>query len=51
MDILTLNALGITVMAIFGLWVFYRAAQITKLAKKRRRMKRAAKNTTNHKNN
>ena len=34
MDILTLNAVGITVMAVFGLWVFYRAGQITK--KKRR---------------
>lgn len=34
MDILTLNAVGITVMAVFGLWAFYRAAQITK---KRRR--------------
>ncbi len=30
MDILTLNAVGITVMAVFGLWVFYRAGQITK---------------------
>ena len=30
MDILTMNAVGITVMAIFGLWAFYRAAQITK---------------------
>ena len=30
MDILTLNALGITVMAVLGLWVFYRAAQATK---------------------
>jgi len=30
MDILTLNAVGITVMAVFGLWAFYRAAQITK---------------------
>ena len=30
MDIVTQNAVGITVMAIFGLWAFYRAAQITK---------------------
>ena len=34
MDTLTLNAVGITVMAIFGLWAFYRAAKITN---KRRR--------------
>ena len=34
MDVLTLNAVGITVMAIFGLWVFYRAAQITKKKRK-----------------
>ena len=34
MDTLTLNAVGITVMVIFGLWAFYRAAKITK---KRRR--------------
>ena len=34
MDVQTLNAVGITVMAVFGLWAFYRAAQITK---KRRR--------------
>ena len=30
MDTLTMNAVGITVMAIFGLWAFYRSAQITK---------------------
>ena len=34
MDVLTLNAVGITVMAVFGLWVFYRAAQITKKKRK-----------------
>ena len=34
MDILTLNAVGITVMAMFGLWAFYRAAQITKKKRK-----------------
>ena len=34
MDILTLNAVGITVMAIFGLWAFYRAAKITKKKRK-----------------
>jgi len=46
MDILTLNALGITVMAIFGLWVFYRAAQITK----KRRQDEERKNN-DHKDN
>lgn len=30
MDTLTMNAVGIAVMAIFGLWAFYRAGQITK---------------------
>ncbi len=34
MDILTLNAVGITVMAIFGLWAFYRAEQTTKKKRK-----------------
>lgn len=34
MDVLTLNAVGITVMAVFGLWAFYRAAQITKKKRK-----------------
>ncbi|MGV6996222.1 hypothetical protein ACUZ9P_10040 [Desulfovibrio sp. QI0430] len=34
MDILTLNAVGITVMAIFGLWAFYRAAQTIKKKRK-----------------
>ena len=34
MDVLTLNAVGITVMAMFGLWAFYRAAQITKKKRK-----------------
>ena len=34
MDILTLNAVGITVMAMFGLWAFYRAAQTTKKKRK-----------------
>lgn len=33
MNIMTLNALGITIMAAFGLWAFYRAAHG---AKKRR---------------
>ena len=46
MDILTLNALGITVMAIFGLWAFYRAAQITK----KRRQDEERKNN-DHKDN
>ena len=41
MDILTLNAVGITVMAVFGLWAFYRAAQITK---KRRQDEERKKN-------
>lgn len=26
-NVLLLNAVGITVMAVFGLWVFYRAAR------------------------
>lgn len=30
MDTMTQNAVGITIMAIFGLWAFYRSAQITK---------------------
>ena len=30
MDTMTMNAVGIAVMAIFGLWAFYRAGQITK---------------------
>ena len=34
MDIQTLNAVGITVMAMFGLWAFYRAAQITQKKRK-----------------
>jgi hypothetical protein len=29
MDTLTMNAVGITIMAIFGLWAFCRGAKIT----------------------
>lgn len=40
MDYLTLNALGITVMAAFGLWVFYRVAGNTKKGDQQRKQDR-----------
>lgn len=40
MDYLTLNALGITVMAAFGLWVFYRVAGNAKKGDQQRKQVR-----------
>lgn len=46
MDTLTLNAVGITVMAIFGLWAFYRAADHQKRRREDEKKTKSARTTS-----
>lgn len=49
MDYLTLNALGITVMAVFGLWVFYHVARNAKKGDPQRKEDRKDDHKDDHK--